>query len=215
MQSIFDFWRSVPEDAHQHPADAEVLARVKDHGFQLGALPGQWMGPLATARVVFLYLSPGFAPFDIEFAGTAEGRRWHSLQRTGQHHLPDGVEHEPAYRWWASRARAYGTLEFLRDKVAFANIGAYHSKHFTDAPLLAALPSSRAMLDWAQGVLFPEARRGERLVVCMRATRFWGLEIGWSEGSLFAPQVTRGGFLHHGPVREQIEARARAILNRK
>jgi hypothetical protein len=74
------------------------------------------------------------------------------------------------------------------------NIGAYHSKTFTDYPLLAALPSSRVSIDWAQSVLFPQAMRGERVVVCLRSAHFWGLAAGNQYGqSLFAPSVTRRG----------------------
>jgi len=42
------------------------------------------------------------------------------------------------------------------------NIGAYHSTAFADYQLLAALPSCRVSLDWAQGVLFPQAVKGDR-----------------------------------------------------
>lgn len=38
-------------------------------------------------------------------------------------------------------------IDAINDKVAIANIGAYHSRTFTDHRVLAALPSSRAMLD--------------------------------------------------------------------
>jgi len=211
VRSIFDFWRDVPNGVHIHPADVDVLSRV-DHGFELRCLPGQWMGPLATAKAVFLYLSPGLTPFDLSFALDPTGQRWHALQRTGCHPLPGPDEHGPAFKWWSRRAGAYGAWGDLRAKIAFANIGAYHSRTFDDLPLLAALPSSRAMLDWAQGALFEEARRGDRIVVCMRSARFWGLEPGWSEGGLVAPVVGRGGYLRHGPNRVMLEERLRQEL---
>jgi hypothetical protein len=48
------------------------------------------------------------------------------------------------------------------------------------------------MLDWAQSVLFTQAERGERVVICMREVNFWGLEAGQRYGkALFAPQTTR------------------------
>jgi len=58
---------------------------------------------------------------------------------------------------------------------------------------------------WAQDVLFPQAIAGDRVVICLRATRFWGLEIGKKYGqSLFAPHVTRGGHMKHDKMRTQI-----------
>jgi hypothetical protein len=59
------------------------------------------------------------------------------------------------------------------------------------------LPSSRVTLDWAQGFLFPQALRRERIVICMRSAAYWGLEAGKKyRGSwLFAPDTTRNGYL--------------------
>jgi hypothetical protein len=62
--------------------------------------------------------------------------------------------------------------------LAILNIGAYHSKDFPDRHLLSALPSCRTSIDWAQKVLFPQAERRERLVVCLRAAGNWGLQKG-------------------------------------
>jgi hypothetical protein len=96
------------------------------------------------------------------------------------------------------------------------NIGAYHSKTFADAPLLAALPSSRASISWAQDVLFPEAEAGKRVVICLRSARFWGLKAGRQYGiSLFAPHVTRGGHMKHGKMRKRIIESVRAIIGHR
>lgn len=56
---IFEFWSSIDPTARIHPADADVFRRVPRHGFDLDALPGCFMGPLRTAPVVLLFLSPG------------------------------------------------------------------------------------------------------------------------------------------------------------
>ena len=56
---IFKFW-DIPVKAGPHPADREVLKRV-EHNFDLKCLPGCFAGPLKTAHVVLLYLSPGLA----------------------------------------------------------------------------------------------------------------------------------------------------------
>jgi len=104
----------------------------------------------------------------------------------------------------------------LREKIAVLNIGAYHARRFTAWPLLAALPSSRVSLDWAQSDLFPQAIKGRRLVVCLRASRFWGLgEAGKSPRfgeALFAPATTRHGHMRDGEMRKEITAAAARFL---
>ncbi len=88
------------------------------------------------------------------------------------------------------------------------NIGCYHAKTFDDWETLASLPSSRVALSWAQSVLFPEAEAGKRVVICMRSTRWWGLDAGESGElygeALYAPRITRSGYLRKGPMRDQI-----------
>jgi hypothetical protein len=125
---------------------------------------------------VLLYLSPGFSETDVRIASSKEGQERYVKQRTGRLGFTD--HHPEAARWRRDRLRWLGDPEAINDKVAIANIGAYHSRTFTDHHILAALPSSRAMLDCAQSVLSPQAEHGERMVVCMRAANFSGLEIG-------------------------------------
>lgn len=127
---IFDFWSQVEPSARKHPADNQVLSRVKDHGFCFDALPGCFMGPLQTAPVVLLYLSPGLGDDD---EPTEELIAWHARQRSGTAPLPTAQEHAGANRWWLSRTKCFdsGAAELLlREKVAVLNIAAYHSKEF-------------------------------------------------------------------------------------
>ena len=70
--------------------------------------------------------------------------------------------------------------------------------------MLAALPSSRVCLNWAQSVLFPQAEQGERAVVCLRKAEYWGLKRGEKYGSLFAPEVTRRGDMNLLPRRQDV-----------
>jgi hypothetical protein len=59
-----------------------------------------------------------------------------------------------------------------------------------------ALPSSRVVLDWSQTRWFPEAEKGNRVVICMRSHAYWGLEAGKKyRGTLFSPETNMGGFL--------------------
>jgi hypothetical protein len=189
---IFEFWSRIPRGANVHPDDKPVFDRLdpKKHGFQLGCLPANFGGPLRTAALVLLYLSPGFHLQDVRDAKTKDGQDYYFRRWRGDEPLP--VNHV----WAKSRTACFGSWEELRRKVAVLNIGAYHSKTFNDYSVLAALPSSRVSIEWAQTQLFPEAEAGRRAVICLRSAAFWGLERGRKyTGKLFAPEVNRAGFL--------------------
>jgi len=192
---IFEFWSKIPPTAKVHPADQPIFDRLGKHAFSTKALPSCFMGRLKVAPVVLLFLSPGLGSED-ETRASRKHVQWLEKNRSGLESLVPGTIHQGAYKWWTERTARFGTPEELADKVAFLNIGAYRSKIFNDHALLAALPSSRVCLGWAQSVLFPQAERGERVVVCLRAARWWGLETGRKyAGTLFAPKVTRGGHM--------------------
>ena len=207
---IFDFWAACPDDATIHPADAKVFDRV-EHRFEPKCLPIAYSGPLRTAPVVLLFLSPGFHPIDVEQAQTPEGRALYRSQRTGHAPLATREQHEPAWHWWIKIVRQFGVKpEAIRDKVAVLNIGAYHSESFHDWHMLTALPSSRVTTDWAQGVLFPEAEACKRIVICLRSAKLWGLRKGeCNGGTLYAPKHGRGGIMNKGLLRDEISAKVR------
>jgi len=203
MTDIFEFWSRMQRGETIHPADKVVFARinsqVKSAGreknkFQTQCLPGCFSGRLRTAAVVLLYLSPGYSRQDEKDAASDEGRDYYFRKWQGNEPLrTSGGEGE---KWLRSRTRTFGDYEAVRNHLAILNIGAYHSKVISDYATLTALPSSRVSLDWAQNVLFPEAERGERIVICMRAAAYWGLKTGESYGQgLFAPAVNRSGYL--------------------
>jgi hypothetical protein len=196
----------MPKDANIHPADEQVLARA-DHQLSSECVPGPYCGPLKKAKVVLLFLSPGLDPSDIAHGASQEGRKYYAEQRTGEAMLPDAKQHESAQKWLTSAIKQFGLdYEEARSTVATLNIGAYKSKSFPDWPMLAALPSSRVSLSWAQSVLFPKAERGETVVVCLRSPNHWGLGIGDPIGkSLFRPKCTRSARMEHkGGMREHI-----------
>ncbi len=210
MRDIFDFWAECPPDARMHPADAKVLERVP-HQFELGCLPIAFTGPLRTAPVVLLFLSPGLAADDVEEAKKEQRQAWYAYQRTGWAPFPTREDYPPAWDWWAKIVRQFNIKpEDARGKIAILNIGAYHSKSFNDWHMLTALPSSRVTMDWAQSVLFPEAEAGRRVVVCLRSAKLWGLNKGGYNGeygsALYAPKHTRGGIMHKGPIADEIAA---------
>jgi hypothetical protein len=162
-----------------------------------------------------LYMSPGYNESAEEFAKSKKGLEWHSLQRTGSANLPTDKA-DPGSKWWMERTKCFQIdTETRARNIAILNIGAYHSKEMKDEELLAALPSSRVSLDWAQGELFPQAERGERVVICARATKFWGLsQDKHYSGTLFAPSMVRGGHMKHGEYRTRVIAAVQSALKK-
>ena len=212
-RDIFEFWSTVPDDAFVHPADKDVVERVPSK-FAKDCLPIAFVGPLRTAPIVLLFLSPRYTEFDSKHARSTAGHNHYRRQRSGRAALPSRAEHEPGYEWWSRVVRQFSVEpKSVADKVAILNIGAYHSAKFHDWHMLTALPSSRVTLDWAQFVLFPQAEAGERVVVCLRSSRLWGLSKGERYGmSLFVPPCTPSGIMHHVPMRKIVTTAVQAKL---
>ena len=148
MIDIFEFWKDVAASARVHPADEDVLSST-GHKLNLNCLPIPFYGPLKGASVVLLYLNPGLTDRDLTEADTAEGQQRRFRQRKGYEPLASqGLDKTKS--WWVSRTKRFGSAAELQSKMAILEICPYHSKNFRDWPLLAALPSSRAMLNWAQ-----------------------------------------------------------------
>jgi hypothetical protein len=204
MTDIFEFWSRMKRGERIHPADKEVFDRInpEKHGFELDCLPACFAGRLKTAKVVLLYLSPGYGQADANDAKTEEGkdyyfRRWQGdepFRATG-----------PGVSWVESKTKIFGDYEMARNHFALLNIGAYHSPTLKDYGSLLALPSSRVSLSWAQETLFPEAEAGKRIVICLRSAAYWGLDVGREDkGTLFAPAFNRSGHLLKGAQRDKI-----------
>jgi len=206
VTDIFNFWSELsPGPGRVHPADRIILERIQ-HGFDLDCLAGAFMGRLRNAPVVLLFLSPGLDDCDKAHAESLAVQQYYARQRTGNTDLPTPQEHQSAYRWANAIIRQFN-LAYVEaaSKIAFLNIGPYKSREFHDRHLLAALPSCRVSLSWAQEVLFPQAEAGEKVVVCLRSPERWGLRKGESYGkTLYAPDCNRRGFMLHGPMRERI-----------
>jgi hypothetical protein len=220
---LFRFWSTLKVDELRfgsgqfaHPTDQWVLSRVK-HGFDLSCWPGCFSGRLKEAPIVLLYLSPGLSKRDRINARNRARREMYADREFGRRPLSDRDHHAEAWKWWRDRTRVFEPdWEIARNAFAILNIGAYHSKSVPDPSVLAALPSSRVSLGWAQQVLFPRAIAGDRIVICLRAARFWGVHAGktgaqYGKG-LFAPAVTRGGHMVKSSLREEIIAAVRKKL---
>jgi hypothetical protein len=212
-RDIFEFWSGIADNACHHPDDKSVFERVGHH-FELDCLPTSFMGPLRSAPVVLLFLSLGYTKFDSVHARSPVGQQYYRSQRSGDAPLPSANDHEPAHEWWTRIVRQFD-IDLARAATSFAvlNLGAYHSEKFHDHHMLTALPSSRVALDWAHYVLFPAAQAGSRVVICLRASRLWGLGAGEQYGqSLFSPRCTPDGKMHKGALREKIRRAVQAEL---
>jgi hypothetical protein len=211
--SLFKFWESVSPETKIHPKDEAVFEAHGKHSLNLQCLPNPFYGPLRTAPVVLLYLNPGLSQQDLREAESEEGRQFYWRQRQGNEPLRSQInlEHKS---WWVSRTKRFCVdPEYLRHKLAVLELCAYHSKTFTDGSLLPKLPSSRIALSWAISDLFAQARSRKRVVICLRSARRWGLTIGSQEGWLFAPSVTRSGYMFANEIRNTVVEAAKEALH--
>ena len=216
MMDIFDFWKDVGPACRIHPKDEGIISRYPkgEHALNLDCCPVPFYGPLRTAAIVLLYLNPGLSDSDTNDAKSAEGQKFWFDQRSGTA-LLRSQEILEKKSWWVSRTKRFGVdPEHLRSRMAVLEICPYHSKSFEDGPLLAALPSCRASIEWAQQTLFPSAIDGGRVVVCLRAASYWGLVPGNCYGeSLFAPRTARSGHMMDDDIRETVIATVQRKLN--
>jgi hypothetical protein len=217
IEQLLEHWaKAIPDHLHIHPDDSDAL-RSKSHQFELGAFVGPWMGPIRTAPVVLLYLNPGINSAgtgeEVKAAQDSEAREEMIHNLHGCAPLPSFKSNPKGLEWTEGRLGQFGiTYEAASSKVASLNLMPYRSTNGRDdAHMIERLSSSRLMLEWANDTLFPEARAGERIVVCLRSADLWGLETGLRYGkSLYAPKTTRSGFMHHGPMRDEIAKAVRA-----
>ena len=214
LENIFEFWSEarIGRGDHEHPADANVLSRM-NHGFDLSGLPGCFMGPLQTAKVVLLFKAPGrWDPADSDEPRASIIRDWQARTRAGNEPLPDNHIWPECWNWWRKLTRDFGDWQDLIDKVAILNIAPYHSPGVIKDGALLRLPSSQVTLDWAHNLLFPAARKKDRVVVCLLAARKWGLKRGYSDGFLFFPPTTPAGYMYKVAMREAAIAAVKGIL---
>ena len=208
---IFSFWSVMKAGDRVHPDDRAVLERLPEHGFDLNLLPTPFNGPLRTAKVVLLYPAPGRSVGDEKEAASDQGQKRALKQYGGNEPLFEPDQQAEGHKWLASRLKFLGvSWPQLRTRVAVLEMAPYHSKNFSSKTPVIALPSARVAVGWAQRVLFPQAIRGERVVVGMRSHHHWGLARGsYSGEALFAPETTRHGHLltgAHDPILEAIHS---------
>lgn len=184
VNQLVSFWdRDIPPDESGrciHPEDRSALPRDLPPLLEAGLRipPAPYLGPLLSARIVLLALNPGHPAIDDERAASPDGQRWWREQRTGRALYDYGG-------WFRRKLEWLGDWNILQPHVAKLNRYAYASKSspVSVRRVLAALPSSQLILEWARDELFPKARRGELVVFVTRSHDTWGLECGRDEGS--------------------------------
>jgi hypothetical protein len=218
-EDFLQFWAKAIPSLHVHPEDAATLA-ANGHSLKLNTLVGPFMGPVRTAPVVLLTLNPGSSSGTEEReAQVPSEREWMAHNLGGD--APQPFANHPGWRKWATRRlRQFGLrYEAAAPRVAVIRLIPYRSRYGAEDMRMAdRLESSRVARAWARDTLFREAEAGKRVVVCLRSARAWGLEPDTRCGQLFVPKFNRAGFMHHGPVREEIGVavrRAVGIIPRK
>jgi hypothetical protein len=164
---------------------------------------------------VFLYLNPGLSELDLEQAKSIEEQKRRCESLKGLTPLSQ-LRRDSKKSWWVDKTAFLETpIEELTDKIAVLQLCAYRSKGFKDWPLIAALPTSRIAIGWAQQELFADAQAGKRVVICLRSPRYWGLAPGQSYGeALFAPLTTRNGHIRKScGMRDTIRLAVKRVLD--
>lgn len=214
MTDIFEFWSQIGHGETIHPADKKVFARTSNkNNFQTeNCLPASYYGPLRTAPVVLLFLSPGYCKEDEIDAQSNEGKDHYFKRWKGNEPFRNDPS-TPGYSWIKKITKDFGDFEKIRNKIAILNIGAYHSKNIKCYASLLALPSSRISLNWAHNTLFPQAESGEKIVVCLRSAAYWGLQRGIQYGdSLYSPYASISGHLYKNSENEILKEKIRNKL---
>jgi len=227
--TMFELWKRPASDFHTeehfiHPKDkADVKEIFEYHRPYLNTFPAPFWGALRTAKLVLCYASPGNTENNMDDDRTqAADPNWRKARCAsfdGETPLDAISYHGKAIQWLRSRVKNVlredvpNTFGKFANQVAFVNLTAYRGPS-TKWREVASLPTTQAMRNWAQTVLFPEAKQKKRIVLIMRAHRRWEVETpAWSRGHLFAPEVTRNGFLiNRCEIGQQARHAARAAL---
>lgn len=213
-EDFLQFWAKAIPSLQVHPDD-DIALKSHRHTLELDTLVGPFMGPVRTAPVVLLTLNPGSSGVEQNEAKMPDVRELVARNPGGEAPLPTFETNPEGLKWTASRLAQFGlSYEVAKLKVAFVNLMPYRSKAGAkDMRMSGCLESVRLVRAWARDTLFREAEAGNRVVVCLRSAREWGLEPDSQRGrSLFTPKFPRGGFMFHGPVRDKVSMTVRRTI---
>lgn len=158
------------------PEDFAAIAHHRNYSnLRLDALPGQIIGGLDKAEVIFLLLNPGFDDKDITLDLTlphfVEANRRNLIDPFGSpfYYLCGDLEQTGGYEWWCRILKpllnAGITEAILRDKIMAIEYFPYHSKSYKNLPIV---PSQQYAFD-----LVDEAIRRGKTIVVMRSKDLW------------------------------------------
>lgn len=166
VSSIVAFWREC--DSMVHPADAELLSS-KPSIFNLDYPPPAYVGDIDNARVVLLNGNGGYDSVmtPAEYPDTAARSR--AINRL---HYPGPIEPSEVSPYYA----ACNYAKWLRSgELALVNALPYRSINITTEvrQVARSLPSSMRHKRWLTDEVFPDAQKGNRLVIAHRYA-LWG-----------------------------------------
>jgi len=169
-------WHNLPKKSpYILPEDLELIQHHRHFSnLRLDALPGQIIGGLDTAEVVFLLLNPGFnendVAVDIKLPGFIEDNQSNHLDPYNSPFLyfNKGYELTGGYKWWTRILKpliqADVPVTTLRNKIMTIEYFPYHSKDWKDLP---RIPSQQFAFD-----LVHEAIDRNKIIV-IRSPKRW------------------------------------------
>jgi hypothetical protein len=192
------------EEHHQHVSletwlAADGLDHRGDTRLHLGLLPMPYLGPIETARVVFLLLNPGFEVSNLreEKFASVRDRFARTIRQDFADEAYPFVFLDPAlawtggFRWWSRRLRPLmdaltapehwnctlaQARRTLAQHVAALQLVPYHSEAFgLKDDVLQGMESVRLSTDFARNVLAKRAESGTTTVLVMRKIKAWEL----------------------------------------
>jgi hypothetical protein len=205
---------------------------TRDKRLHLGLVPRPFNGRIDSAPIVLLCLNPGLSPVDY-FAEYRWGLRELLMANLRGRPVmpwfdPDYSWH-PGFRYWQTRfgrtvdvladrfqRSRLETLHFLQKKIAILQLVPYHSASFgLPRSLWEKLHSVQLARSFVADHLIPRARAGEALVVCLRASKKWGVQKKRGVIVYDTPGAVRGAYLHPGTeggeaIRKRLEAEWKA-----
>ncbi len=177
-------WQSL-KPLYVLPEDFAAIVHHRNYSnLRLDALPGQFIGGLDKAEVVFLLLNPGFdqrdVDVDIKLPGFLEANFYNHTNPYASpfYYFNKAFKTTAGYEWWnrilGSLLRSGLTKGELYERIMVVEYFPYHSKSYKDLPIL---PSQQHAFD-----LVDEAIKRDKTIVIMRSKDLWYKAVPALEG---------------------------------
>lgn len=196
--SIFEFWQRLDKDSgYIHPDDAIILNELEKEypmDFNFNFPPGQYFGPLKTAKIVLCYANPGVDTPSLKAISDPTNHEFLLKQLSGEENYPYQIS--GWYEWFSKVANSLfnGDIQLASSTIAIANLLPYASVNMDKAePIAQCLPSVWVMQNHLRNNLIPKAKNGEILLVMCRSNHLWGLRSCHNSENIIISN-TRTGF---------------------